>query len=362
MAGRDGRNGVSAEDAKGMMMGKSTSIEWTATVLADGTVLPGHTWNPWRGCTHAVLADGSEHPGCANCYAEAMARRNPKVLGQWGGESSGGTRVLAAPKTFSAPVEWNADAERRGVRERVFLDSMHDLFEEWDGKVLDSQGRMMLNPEGRYETFDDLRRNVFRIIDRCPALDFLILTKRPGNILRMMHGFSTEPVPGHVSQNEGDGRQWIKRPNVWLGTSISDQRTADELVPQLLDARALSPVLFLSAEPLLGPINMRYYLGEQECFNIDWVIVGGESGPKARTCDIAWIRSLRDQCQRADVPVFVKQIGSRAIVWDQYEDGLGGITGGGGDRRWLTEDRKGGDWSEWPDDLKVRQFPNGVVA
>jgi protein gp37 len=130
------------------------------------------------------------------------------------------------------------------------------------------------------------------------------------------------------------------RPNVWLGTSVSDQATVEKLVPELLDCDELCPVLFLSIEPLLGPIDLEWFWSRFP--GIRWVIVGGESGPHARACDLAWIRSIRDQCKAAGVPVFVKQLGRGPL---ETEAAL------------RLADAKGGDWNEWPADLRVREFP-----
>jgi protein gp37 len=294
-------------------MAENSKIEWT-----------NHTWNPWRGCSHATLPDGTPHPGCIHCYAEAMSRRNPKVLGKWGTESEGGTRVLSAPQTFDAPLRWNEKAKKADQRMRVFVDSMSDLFDDYDGPVLNSKGQELFIPDraGEDPPFDtnergafasvsleDVRFEVFRLIDQCPWLDFLILTKRPQNVAVMW-------------TKTQDATFW--RPNVWIGTSISNQQTADALIPELLKCRDLCPVLFLSAEPLLEPIDMssafcRWYNAHHEGTTIAtwprlrdyirWVIVGGESGPHARPMHPDWARSLRDQCQAAGVPFFFKQWG-----------------------------------------------------
>lgn len=255
-------------------MGDTTKIEW-----AD------HTASPWYGCSHAVLSDGVEHPGCANCYAEAMAKRNPVTLGQWGTE---GTRVKS--KSFSRSCEaWNKQAERDGVRRSVFP-SLCDPFESveaWDGPL------------------NSWRAGLFSVIDNCPWLDFLLLTKRPQNVRKMWPDYSYHAcITGDCPHwNAADCDQNTKyRDNVWLLASVSDQRTADELIPELMECRDLVPVLGLSMEPLLGPVDLRGAA-------IDWVIVGGESGPNARPMHPDWARSIRDQCQAAGVPFHFKQFG-----------------------------------------------------
>lgn len=301
-------------------MGQESKIEWL-----NG----GHTASPWHGCQHATLPDGSEHPACDHCYAEAMAKRNPAVLGVWG---AAGTRVMS--KSFHDNCrKWNAAAEKAGVRQSVFP-SICDISEDWQGPILDNEGRVIRkltgDPEAMIDrgsaTLDDLRRDLFRTIDACPWLDFLLLTKRPENVRRMLVPHCLDKVPGHVSQNEGDGYHLRRRENLWLGTSISDQATANVMVPRLLECRDLSTVLFLSIEPLLGPVDLTRIRFDAEtqmdvlraegvdlrtgCIctgedaaGIDWVIVGGESGPHARPMHPDWVRSIVRQCKAAGVPV-----------------------------------------------------------
>lgn len=190
--------------------------------------------------------------------------------------------------------------------------------------------------------------------------------KRPENIRRMWE------ARWHSSESH--------RRNVWLGTSISNQTTADKMVPELLMCRDLSPVLFLSCEPLLGPIRLRTGIYSMvssmgtKCTGlgpalgtsldgIGQVITGGESGPNARDCNIDWIRSIGQECQTADVAWFNKQLGARVVDHDAtaahsfpesqcWPDGT--KTDG---HRVLLKNPKGGDMSEWPEDLRVRQFP-----
>lgn len=295
-------------------MGIETKIQWCH-----------HTWNPWRGCTKVS-------PGCANCYAETQSRRNPAVLGEWGPE---GRRVLAAENYWKLPHQWHRAAVAAGEGRRVFCASLADVFEDNDQVV-------------------DARERVWDTIDQTPALDWLLLTKRPENL-----GHMVPWCRDHAGQYRE--RFW---PNVWLGTSVEDQARADERIPKLLEIPAA--VRFLSIEPLLGPIDLgRCWWrtnGESEAspyfdarIGIDWVIVGGESGPDARPCDLAWIRSIVEQCKAAGVACFVKQIGSRPAVqtgwtggpyWAEYPITLGQL-----------HDPKGGDPDEWPADLRVREFP-----
>ena len=271
-------------------MGENSRIEWCH-----------HTFNPWRGCRHAELPSEDPHPGCEHCYAEAMAPRNPKTLGAWG---IGGRRVIAAEEYWRLPFKWDTDALREGERKRVFCASMADVFEDWPRVMHDHRGEVAI------PAMSDVRRRLFEVIDHTPLLDWIILTKRPQNVWRMW--------PGKY------------RLNVWLVTSISDQQTANELIPLLLKSRELVPVLGLSAEPLLGPIELwrcfpcGYYCDEltghidhpfvrnrNGCSNggINWLIAGGESGPHARPMHAAWARSLRDQCVDAGVAYYLKQWG-----------------------------------------------------
>lgn len=226
-------------------MGTESLISWT-----------DHTFNPWIGCAHV-------HEGCRNCYAEHdFDHRYRKV--KWGVK---GTRHRTTESNWKAPLRWDRKAQKAGVRYRVFCASLADVFED----------RADLAP---------WRKDLFELIDRTTHLDWLVLSKRPENISRMW--------PGGF------------RAHVWLGTSVSDQYTADQWVPRLLAHRHLTPVLFISAEPLLGPVALRAHLPY-----LDWAIVGGESGPKARPMQPDWARQVRDQCREHGVPFFFKQIGGR---------------------------------------------------
>jgi protein gp37 len=298
-------------------MGQHTSIEWT-----------DHTFNPWRSCQHLILADGSVHPACEHCYAETMAKRFPDKLGEWGPE---GTRIMAPEKMWRQVLGWNKKAEAAGQRARVFCASIADVFEDWQGPIHNSQGDMLGYSDGEFHTIvsktpyaatmNDLRRKLFELIDATPWLDWQLLTKRPGNILKMTppysyHACETGDCP-HSDWLECDSATARKyRDNVWLGTSVSNQQTAGELIPQLLANQGLASVLFLSAEPLLGHVNLHarpewFWAGS----GIKWVICGGESGQQARPMHPDWARSLRDQCQAAGVPFFFKQ-------WGEWKPGM----------------------------------------
>lgn len=309
-------------------MGKDSKIEWT-----------DHTFNPWVGCTHKLLADGSDHPACEHCYAEAFTKFTG--FAKWG---LAGTRVKTSEKYWRQPLAWNAKAAKEGTRPKVFCASYADVFEEWTGPLHSHDGLALTDEDMRLEGFaghplEMCREDLFtEIIDKTPHLDWLLLTKRPENIRRMWPAFE-------LGRWDSTGRELPlnhRRPNVWLGTSVSDQPTADAMIPELLACRDLAPVLFLSIEPLLGPIILprtvaicphcgqdpnevglrsstdepfAYYCNRRTCRDsyplpsIDWVIVGGESGHHARPMHPGWARSIRDQCMHRGVPFFFKQWG-----------------------------------------------------
>lgn len=257
----------------------------------------------------------------------------------------GDKRVVAAEPYWRQPLKWNAEAEAAGERRRVFCASLADVFEDWGSPILDASGATMFqccqcqhvwsarmsdrDPTKRdcriicaecrsvgpnEMTMADVRRRLFGVIDRTPSLGWLLLTKRPENIARMMPTYACdcrEFWEGHHPEcPTRSGRH-----NVWLGTSVENQEAADERIPHLLNVPA--SVRFLSCEPLLGPVDLRRCLGgdrearevQNGWHGIQWVIVGGESGPGARPMHPDWVRSIRDQCAAAGVPFFFKQHG-----------------------------------------------------
>lgn len=224
-------------------MGKNSRIEWT-----------DHTFNPWWGCTKVSEA-------CKNCYAEAWSKR----VGQrvWGPRAE---RRFFGERHWLEPLKWNADALAAKKRRRVFCASMADVFEERD-------------------SLNVWRSKLWELIELTPQLDWLLLTKRPELVAELTRW----------------GNDWPR--NVWLGTTVENQEAADSRLPHL----AVTPaaVRFISAEPLMGPLDIRAWLGAV----IDWVITGGESGPRARPSSPSWFRDLLDQCTTADVPFHFKQWG-----------------------------------------------------
>jgi protein gp37 len=289
-------------------MGTKTKIQWC-----------DHTFSPWRGCAHVSA-------GCENCYAERMAKRNPKVLGTWGPE---GVRVLATETYWLSPLAWDLAAQRAGERRRVFCGSLMDVFED------------------RRE-LDEARARLWTLVELTPHLDWLLLTKRPENAAALA---PTWPA------------------NAWLGVSCEDQAAVEARVPALL--RVPVAGRFLSCEPLLGPLDLSnalqiYRAGSgigwfprMMCEDpgpirnpnlmprVDWVIVGGESGPLARPMHPAWARSIQEQCQAAGVPFFFKAHGEWIHQSQTRADGMGALMheavieafgGGHGARKYVWPD------------------------
>ena len=274
----------------------STKIEWTDA-----------TWNPVTGCTKVSQ-------GCKNCYAERIwpkveAAERKRTIFEWEkAPKRAFTDVRIHMDRLTAPLHW-------AKGKRIFVDSMSDLFHE----------------AIPFEFIAD----VFAVMSCTTRHQYQVLTKRPQRMLEFFAWLKEGPLdtwgdPDRVdplrvwpqwtpsSGNRGGydncGPTWPCE-NVWLGVSAEDQATADERIRLLQKTPAA--VRFLSCEPLLGPMDIARYLiakniggpGEATTYGIDWVIAGGESGPKARPSHPDWFRSLRDQCAAADVPFFFKQWG-----------------------------------------------------
>lgn len=253
-------------------MAENSKIEWT-----------DHTFNPWTGCTKVS-------PGCDHCYAESWAKRSGTV--QWGDAP----RRRTTEANWRLPLKWNAKAEREGKRYRVFCASLADVFDN--------------------AAPDEWRRDLFDMILDTPHLDWLLLTKRIGNARAMM-------------------AQWVdarRVPNLWLGATVVNQEEADRDITKLIATPAAKR--FLSIEPLLSPISLRWLAAWPEnpqgmraqspsgrtdhldgLRRLDWVIVGGESGHGARPMNPEWARKLRDECEAAGVAFLFKQWGEYAPNW-----------------------------------------------
>lgn len=322
------------------------------------------TWEPVTGCS--VLT-----PGCTNCYAMRLAgtrlKHNaayegltaPSKAGPvWRGETRFNEKYLDKPRHWRKP-------------RRIFVCSRGDLFHE--------------------TVPDEWIARVFQVMAQCPPHTFQVLTKRADRMRAFVQGCANGDGLGWITHNGaapkgygGDGiivgsaKNW-PLPNVQLGVSVEDQAWADARIPILLDTPAA--VRWISAEPLLGPVDLtEFEVGEGNGLNafdalsgvglemngntpyqvtvphLDWVVVGGESGPGARTFDVQWAKSIIDQCGAAGVPCFVKQLGADPIdsMFAEVDD----VT------PWrLREneprirDPKGGDPAEWPEDLRVREYP-----
>lgn len=254
-------------------MAENSAISWTR-----------HTWNPVIGCSKIS-------PACDMCYAEAMMdKRYGRV--QWGKPGQRGTLARTSKSTWGAPFKWQRQAEKDSDRPFVFCCSLADVFDnQWD-------------PQWRVDAFDVMRRT--------PRLVYLLLTKRPQNIVKL-----TDAAGGLPS-------------NVALGTTVEDQIRADINLPALKVAEIeLRPMFtFGSFEPLLGPVNIPSSLIP------DWVITGGETnqgGQKARPTHLNWFRDLRDQARSVGVPFHLKQI---------------------------TENGRPLPINRWPQDLRIQEFPS----
>lgn len=312
-------------------MAENTGIQWAT-----------HTFNPWWGCMRVS-------PGCEKCYAETLSNR--RGLPVWGPPKNTERKAMSEGY-WREPLKWQRRAEQTGFRPRVFP-SMCDPFEDHWQVV-------------------PWRRRFLELVEATPAIDWLLLTKRPENVMGMVpQGWRTR-LPS----------------NVWIGMSAENQEWYERRIGHL--CRIPATIRFISAEPLLGPIDFGFLgtvpadwgVGYTPVGSlVDWVIFGGESGPGARGCDVAWVRHGVTQCAEAGVAPFVKQLGADpyfVALRDDHPDAPLAARSGNWpvELDWKTDpkyprgsagpvklrDRKGGDEMEWPPDLRVRQFPEGVQA
>ncbi len=290
-------------------------------------------------------------------------------------------------------------------RARVFCASLCDVFEDWQKPMTNTKGGILrtdehmecIAPNDTPVTMDTIRYDLFHLIRRTPNLDWLVLTKRPQNVMRMM-AFYLEFEPFPV--------------NIWIGTSVENQATADERLPVLKQIPA--SIRFVSYEPALGPVNFLPYLlsnedaqckacgkghgftacpntggiaelrdangrGDTACAGfvrkngIHQIIVGGESGADARVFRTEWATSTIGQCREAQVKCFVKQLGENATTrlpdgetWPGHDGPLSPVqfSGDGFGNYHISglRDKKGGDLLEWPSELRVREFPEVAHA
>ncbi len=354
----------------------STAIQWT-----------DETWNPTTGCSRV-----SE--GCRHCFIERTPpfRMHGRKLGD---------PVQLHPDRLDAPLHWKRPR-------RVFVNSLSDLFHEDvpDEFIAAVFGIMAVRPDHVFQVLTKRPERMcawFKWIGERGGIGRYIRSIRVGGDRTIPNFFNavarTEVVRGKTCRAAHD--PWMsvfnaasfhmddgRLANVWLGVSVEDQKTADERIPLLLQTPAA--VRFVSAEPLLGPVDLRLWLnviprmrtpvsvqsglpcggttmdwipsynirtGEIVKPLLNWVIAGGESGPGARPCDVAWIRSIVQQCQAAGVPCFVKQLGAKPFYEEVWFDADRGIDGKVLTKKLHLKDKKGGDPCEWPADLRVREWP-----
>jgi protein gp37 len=249
-----------------------TDIQWTWRQLPDGSILPGFSFNPWWGCVKV------SHE-CDHCYAEGTARHYGKDV--WGPFAD---RWFFGEKHWDEPLSWNRKAERLGHRLSVFCASMADVFEV--RVIRRGDPALQAHDQVQARMVAEARARLWQLIDTTPWLNWLLLTKRPGNIMKL--------APWGLSWPD----------NVWVGTSAGTQDRADKWLPILLSVPAV--VRFVSVEPQLERVTLVRYLP-----GLQWVICGGESGQQARPFNLDWARTLRDQCQAYHTPFFFKQVGGR---------------------------------------------------
>jgi protein gp37 len=314
-----------------------TSIEWTE-----------QTWNPTSGCDRIS-------PGCDNCYALTMAKRL-KAMGQAKYQNDGnpvtsgpGFGIAVHPQAVMEPLRWKKPR-------RVFVNSMSDLFHSG---IQDADLHL-----------------IFGVMAATPQHTYQILTKRHGRMRSLLNDPQFAHMAFHRANMYGRpdtaARVW-PLPNVHLGISVENQKWADIRIKAL--AQTPAAIRFLSCEPLLGPVRLPlteavdgcncggygppYYMHEPSCgyepgaaYSIDWVIIGGESGPGARPFDPQWAADLIDDARQAGAAPFVKQLGS---VWARDCTVAGKTVAAHGDT-------KGGNPDYWPSHLRVREYPQAVAA
>lgn len=341
--------------------------------MADGTGIAwtDATWNCIRGCSRVSA-------GCVNCYAERQAIRHAGPGGAYeglarmvNGHPTWTGQIRLVPELLAKPLRWRKPR-------RVFVNSMSDLFhEEVDDYDLD---------------------RLFAVMGACPQHTFQVLTKRPRRAWEYLNG-QGDMDEARIEMIRASALEYTDAPeeirwplpNVHLGVSVEDQPTADERILLLLDTPAA--VRFVSYEPALGPVDFtsikvsrvygsllrNAFTGELRTHavvgldgvlrhqtlsqpgnlrfrrHIDWLIVGGESGPGARPCDVEWIRGAVQQCREAGVACFVKQLGARPV--SSNVSVLVARDGSDGRHQFGFTDRKGADPTEWPADLRVQEFP-----
>ena len=298
-----------------------SNIEWT-----DLTINP----------IHLIREDGSNgghfcvkvSPECENCYAETINQSNYFAF------ASHLKYAGKAPKNMIFDEKVMLSVLGMRSSKRIFVWSMTDPWGEWvPDEWLDRAFAIMVLA----------KQHTFQVLTKRPdrMKNYWLTPDRSQKILDMMLYYTADPA-----NNSGLSVE-LPIPNIWLGASAGTQRSLDKFTPDLMATPAV--VCFLSCEPLLEEITI-----SGQCLdNLNWIIVGGESGPGARPCHIDWIRSLVKQCHQTKTAVFVKQLGGQAIDSNPYIDGIVQSHS-----RVKLKNRKGGDISEFPLDLQIREFPS----
>lgn len=373
-----------------------SKIEWTDV-----------TWNPLAGCTYV-----SE--GCRFCYAATMTRRL-EAMGQadYAGLTTSkhfnGT-IRLRPDKLAKPLKWRKPR-------RVFVNSMCDLFHKDvpDEFIAAVFGIMAACP---LHTFQILTKRADRLASWSLAVQaeggigrYIRDNEDRRKVFRSVFGKVQKTAVFYGKTERADDDPWMlvmnaaacnygKAPlsNVWLGVSVENQAAANERIPHLL--RTPAAVRFLSCEPLIAPVDLKlpHRDSDGDCTRcgcswgppeetlehdcppgfgprLDWVICGGESGPGSRPCDIEWIRNIVRQCKEAETPCFVKQLGAMIAMpndslseWPRGGDELVCLESAdilpmqGDTWRYRLSDRKGGDMEEWPEDLRVREYPTPAAC
>lgn len=338
-----------------------TSIEWATD-----------SWNPIAAYDRETGKRGwfcmKVSPGCTNCYAEQLNRlRGNGHLYRLGNLDK--VRFELAP-TLTDPLHWRKPR-------RVFVNSMTDLFLEAHTDEMISRVFAVMAGTHYFGLAHGDRTHSFLVLTKRPermkalmsSPEFRETVTRDAEMLRLVHGTIRESVSMRKATREDryEGYTIVREPrldwplpNVWLGVSVETQEQADLRIPLLLETPAA--VRFISAEPLLGPVDLTGYddgtwWDETDTPNdarLNWVIVGGESGPKARQFDMGWARDIVAQCHNANVACFVKQMGSKPV--DPWAD-TGALINAREPVVPKFRDRKGGDPAEWPSELRVREYP-----
>ena len=318
------------------------------TVKVHQIVLRAFVGEPPAGCV-ARHIDGNTLNNCLWNLCYGTQKENQEDMQRHGttrsGERNGRAKlsvgdICAIKEAYAAGESQSSIGGRYGVGQAAVskivrgaswvvpegVPAMEIVRHHGVGHILGSDGRPLFHENFGYSaepdgvatdcwnpvTIADVRRDFFALIDRCDNLDFLLLTKRPENVRSMWRGCEDDVVQRNLMRN----RRRYHRENCWLLYSASDQQSLEAGLPHLLACRDLVPVLGLSLEPLIGPVNLQVAPGQPRIDlgmcrgsfpKVDWVIVGGESGPRHRPMEVAWLESIADQCSAAGVPLFVKQ-------------------------------------------------------